>query len=45
MVPVKLLLLVLAIVLAGLAALGVPSGRFSLGWASLCAFELTFLVE
>lgn len=42
--PVKLLLTVLAVVLAFLAALGIGHPRFSLGWASLACFELTFLV-
>lgn len=45
MLPVKLILIVLAAVLAALAALGVGHPRFHLGWASLFCFELTWLVS
>lgn len=44
MLPVKLILIVLAVVLAFLAAFGIGGPRFSLGWASLACFELTALV-
>jgi hypothetical protein len=45
MVGIGLVLLVIALILAVLAALGVPSGRVNLGWASLAFFIASFLIR
>lgn len=38
-------LMIAALVLAILAALGVPGGRFSLGWAAFACYVATHLIR
>jgi len=40
MLPIKLVLMIVAVVLFALAAIGVPSGRFGLMAGGLCAWAL-----
>lgn len=42
---IVLLLVVLAVVLLGLATLGVGSPRVALGWLGLCALAVVKLIE
>ncbi len=39
-----MILVLLAFIFALLATIGVPGGRFSLGWASLACYFLSLLV-